>query len=211
MESKRSGEQISTLLQKQKLKEKVCTFSLSSFDNIIGDAESADGDKNKLRKRKKKRDGKKVKFDAGEDNVAFTEIDEDEKKKRKKRRKKKEAAGEDKDKLSDDDEQKKQRRKRKQRRDEAVGDEEKIERHKGSIENISESLFLLAALRKKTNAARKGLLMDGKKSSRKLEKTQAGDSKQKWDWEMETNQDTKLGAIAEEAEAEAPVGQLVDY
>ena len=211
MENKRSEEPILTLLQKLKLKEKVCTSSYAHLNKIKGDAESADGDKNKLRKRKKKRDGKKVKFDAGEDNVAFTEIDEDEKKKRKKRRKKKDSAGEDKDKLSDDDEQKKQRRKRKQRRDEAVGDEEKIERHKGSISDIRDSLFLVLALRKKTNAARKGLLMDGKKSSRKLEKTQAGDSKQKWDWEMETNQDKKLGAIAEEAEAEAPVGQLVDY
>ena len=53
-------------------------------------------------------------------------------------------------------------------------------------------------MRKKTNAARKNLLMDGKKSSRKLEKTQQGDSNQKWDWEVEGEQ--KLDAIEEEAE-----------
>ena len=53
-------------------------------------------------------------------------------------------------------------------------------------------------MRKKTNAARKNLLMDGKKSSRKLEKTQLGDSNQKWDWEVEGEQ--KLDAIEEEAE-----------
>ena len=53
-------------------------------------------------------------------------------------------------------------------------------------------------MRKKTNQARKNLLMDGKKSSRKLEKTQQGDIGQKWDWEIEGEQ--KLDAIEEEME-----------
>ena len=67
------------------------------------DGESADGakdDKNKLRKRKKKKEGaKKVKFKAGADNVAFVEGETDDKKdKKKKRRKKREVDGEEKDK-----------------------------------------------------------------------------------------------------------------
>lgn len=55
-------------------------------------------------------------------------------------------------------------------------------------------------MRKKTNQARKNLLMDGKKSSRKLEKTQQGDMGQKWDWEVEGEQNNALNAIEEEEE-----------
>lgn len=61
-------------------------------------------------------------------------------------------------------------------------------------------------MRKKTNAARKNLLMDGKKSSRKLEKTQNGDQAQKWDWEVEG--ETKLDAIVEEAENDEPLVEI---
>ena len=48
--------------------------------------------------------------------------------------------------------------------------------------------------------------MDGKKSSRKLEKTQNGDQVQKWDWEVEG--ETKLDAIVEEAENDEPLVEI---
>lgn len=102
-----------------------------------GDADKKD-DKNKLRKRKKKKEStKKVKFEAGTDNVAFVDGEnEEEKKKKKKRRKKKEKEGTEgaleKDKLSDEEDKRKHRRKSRRKKDDPQNDEEKMDRHKGN-------------------------------------------------------------------------------
>ena len=51
--------------------------------------------------------------------------------------------------------------------------------------------------------------MDGKKSSRTLEKTQVdADAGQKWDWEVEGEQEGKLDAIVEEEDNDEPLVSL---
>ena len=88
--------------------------------------------------------------------------------------------------------------------DEEQRAEAKKASNKGKLQVSSTDLqFDFLALKSRTKKARNDLLTNGKKSSRKLEKTQmqGKGGSQTWDWEETGN--APLDVIAEEA-AEAP-------
>ena len=93
--------------------------------------------------------------------------------------------------------------------DEEQRAEAKKASNKGILDNFTKSLkHFQLALKSRTKKARNDLLTNGKKSSRKLEKTQmqGKGGNQAWDWEETGNQ--PLDVIAEEAPEDNPLVAL---